>query len=130
MIVRSIVLSFSILTLSSCVTPFEFRSCTGSVPANIQYDEGMIKITPKEIKIKRGRSIRFKVQGPDGHKVTISGKPAIGDPNKWIQGTGKKAGANLFIPICVDPSQAPGDYSYDVEIEGIGKIDPRVKVRT
>ena len=57
--------------------------------------------------------------------VKITGKSA-GPGDDWLSGSG--TGADETIVICVPDDTEPGDYSYLINIDGIGTLDPRVHV--
>jgi len=122
-------------SLCACVTPGQFYSTSspnqcngkGKVDLDVKYGDSKIDITPK-IDIGQGGEIIVRLKADKGYentKVIFDGK--TGD-DKWLDkemtaGNGKKQ-----IWICVDPNQAPGEYRFNVEVAGVGTIDPRAIV--
>lgn len=77
-----------------------------------------------------GTSVKIKINTP-GDKVAISDgsvttKPKTGTPD-WLNGSNSPDKSEIKLDI--DASATVGmDYSYDIEIAGHGKLDPKVKV--
>jgi len=122
-------------SLCACVTPGQFYSTNstnqcngkGKVDLDVRYGDSKIDITPK-IDVGQGGEIIVRLKADKGYentKVTFHGKAANDD---WLNkemtaGNGKKQ-----IWICVDPNQAPGEYRFNVTVDGVGTIDPRAIV--
>jgi hypothetical protein len=122
-------------SLCACVTPGKFYSTStdnqcngkGKVDLDVRYGDSKIDVTPK-IDVGQGGEIIVKLKPEKGYentKVMFDGKTAN---DNWLDkemsyGDGKKQ-----IWLCVDPNQAPGEYSYNVEVVGVGTIDPRAIV--
>lgn len=92
-----------------------------------------IRVSPGRAAVDVRNVLRFKLTGDSGTKVTISGKE--NDPAaKWINGSGV---GGEFIYFCADPALFEGvdskvreiTYAYDIEVEGVGILDPQVTVR-
>ncbi len=122
--------------ISGCAVGPTTDVCTDSKATRIN----IVFVKNNEIRVSPGNAasvvrkvLRFKLTGDSGTKVTISGKE--NDPAaKWLNGSG--AGGE-FIDICVDPALFEGvdpkvreiTYAYDIEVEGVGILDPQVTVR-
>jgi len=46
----------------------------------------------------------------------------------WIYGTGMESGPGSKIVICLPDNVAAGEYKFSVEVDGIGILDPHIKV--
>jgi hypothetical protein len=105
----------------------------GGTWVKVHYGDSSLKVMPK-ISVKKGSGIEFRLK-PSKKKsdlvdyetveVTIKGKATRDGKNDWITaaGTAKDNGA---LTLCA--SADVGDYEYLVEVEGVGTLDPRVKV--
>lgn len=132
---KNMILIISAAALVACAQPGKFvkkdrpNNCNGKgqVDLFVEYGDSKIKVTPK-IDVGRGGEIIVKLKADKGFentRVLFDGKTAN---DNWLDkemtyGDGKKQ-----LLICVKPDQAPGEYKYNVEIEGVGKIDPRAIV--
>ena len=70
-------------------------------------------------------------QDYDTTEVTVVGKGDLTDlanPNRWISKTTGKYNPDQELIICVPTAVADGDYYYDIDVAGFGKLDPRVNV--
>jgi hypothetical protein len=90
-----------------------------------------IRVSPGNPRTYRGNVLRFKLTGDSGTNVTISGKAS--DPDSaWIKGSGM---GGSFIFVCVEPDLdfdsrlEQKTYAYDIDVAGVGKLDPEVTVR-
>ncbi len=129
------ILLITALSLGACAAPGKFyatnsaNNCNGKgkVDLNVVYGDSKIVVTPK-IDVGQGGEIIVKLKADKGYentKVIFDGKTAN---DNWLDkemtyGDGKKQ-----LWICVKQNQAPGQYNYNVEIVGVGKIDPRAIV--
>lgn len=132
---KNVILIVSAAALVACAQPGKFvkkdrpNNCNGKgqVDLFVEYGDSKIKVTPK-IDVGQGGEIIVKLKADKGFentRVLFDGKTAN---DNWLDkemtyGDGKKQ-----LLICVKPEQAPGEYKYNVEIEGVGKIDPRAIV--
>lgn len=132
---KKTILLIASLSLAACVTPGQYyagnkeNNCDGKgkVDLDVKYGDSKIVVTPK-VDISQGGEIIVRLKPDKGHentKVIFDGKTAA---DNWLDkemtyGDGKKQ-----ILICVKQEQAPGEYEYNVEIAGVGEIDPRVIV--
>ena len=106
-------------TTDNCIDP-------PITPVNIIFvKNNEIRVSPGNAQSNLGKVLRFKLTGDSGTRVTISGK--MSDPDAaWITGSGM---GGDFIYVCVDPELSVKTYSYDIDVAGVGKLDPRVTVR-
>lgn len=134
-IMKNMILIISAAALVACAQPGKFvkknrpNNCDGKgqVDLFVEYGDSKIDVTPK-IDVGQGGEIIVKLKADKGFentKVIFDGKTAN---DNWLDkemtyGDGKKQ-----LLICVQPNQAPGEYEYNVEIEGVGEIDPRAIV--
>ena len=132
---KKTILILSTAAMVACAPPGKFvntnsaNNCNGKgqVDLFVKYGDSKIDVTPK-IDVGQGGEIIVKLKADKGFentKVTFDGKTAN---DNWLDkvmtaGNGKKQ-----IWICVDPNQAPGEYKYNVIVEGVGQIDPRAIV--
>ena len=123
------------LTLCSCTTAGSFyaentlNECEGKGKADlhVKYGDSKIDVTAKT-RIGRTGQILVMLKPDNGYgdtKVKFVGKTSN---DNWLDkemtyGDGKKQAW-----ICVDKNQAPGEYGFNVEVAGVGTIDPRVIV--
>ena len=132
---RITILILCTAALVACAQPGKFvkkntpNNCNGKgkVGLVVKYGDSKIDVTPK-IDVGQGGEIIVQLK-PDkdykNTKVIFDGKTAN---DNWLDkemtfGDGKKQ-----IWICVDPNQTPGEYKYNVEVDGVGEIDPRAIV--
>lgn len=122
-------LSLTVL-FSACAVAPEIDSCDGAVKnINITYNEtnNMVKIqvAPKRAEVDPDDILRFKISGNLAKTVTFQGKTSDPDAS-WI--TGSATGGSVWL--CV-PKDAPRNkiYTYQVDVEDIGYLDPEVRIR-
>ena len=145
------------MSLTACVIPGKYRpkstvstECTnGSVVVEVKYGDSYLKVTPKA-KLKRDAGVKFVLKpknevahSKNGSKesedllVTIKGERYDRAPGTsggtedltWLDKSGT-AGPNphRYLVACADAEQAEGTYFYSVEVEHVGKLDPRADV--
>jgi len=105
------------------------------VMIKIGYGDSYLEATPKS-NIKRMGEIVYKLEpkknqpsGIDytGMVVTIKGKR---DPeDQWLNKVAAAGTGNNKIYICVPVNQPHGEYGFNVTVEKVGTIDPRVEVK-
>lgn len=119
--------------LGGCAAlPLSIGECSnpqGTTPINITYQQqnNMVKVqvAPNKVDVVRGDLIRFKINGTQGNLVSVSGKASDPDAS-WIVGNGT---AGSFY-VCVPMDKVVGQtYSYEVDVDGIGFLDPEVRVK-
>ena len=108
----------------------------GYAIAGITYGDARIWVVPVT-KLRPGAEFRLKLlparqttdpTDPGDWMVTVKGK-AGGDA--WIEqrsGTFNSSTRGFLDPICVPSTQAPGTYQYFIEVQNVGKLDPRARV--
>ncbi len=114
--------------LTGCAAGPTTEKCTkpGFTPITIHYKkDSEIRVTPPLATVYPGKALRFKMVGPVGRTVKVSGKEST---DAWIEGDGTGSSRGAFFFVCVDPAQATGDYGYKIEVDQVGTLDPRVRV--
>lgn len=97
-------------------------------------DDSLLKVKEKAEVKKEQLALVFKLDpknGPQNYDtslVTIAGKPAAGNRNFWIAQTSGRYDPEGEIVICVPTTIAKGEYHYTIDVDGFGKLDPRVDV--
>lgn len=146
------------VSLTACVAPGTYRpntdvskTCTnGSVVVEIKYGDSYVQVTPKA-DLRRNAGVKFVLKpkkNEQAHKkgsskdtedllVTIKGEDFVHRGERsggvesvtWldISGTAGPSPHDDLI-VCADPDQASGTYFYSVEVENVGKLDPRADV--
>ena len=103
-------------------------------PINIIFvKNNEIRVSNGNVPTRLGNVLQFKLTGDPDTMVTISGKKSDSGVNKWIEGSG--AGKSIYV--CVppglfdeeDPKLLEKTYAYDIDVAGVGKLDPLVTVR-
>lgn len=129
------------------------RDCpAGSVTVEIKYGDSYIDVTPKA-HLKENSGIKFVLKpregeaahskdGPPkdteslmvtitGEKYESSGDTPVGDTSVgWLNKSGA-AGPEPHkdLIVCAADDQAEGTYYYSVQVENVGKLDPRADVK-
>lgn len=108
----------------------------GGTYVNVHYGDSQLKVKPIA-KVHRGGAFEFRLKpkksksDPDGVdykevNVTVKGKDVRSDWIEAISGTAKGKGKLVF---CVKDSVALGrNYEYWVEVDQVGRLDPRADV--
>ena len=114
------ILAISAVTLVSALGfagSAQAQNCSGhNVKVHVIPGTAEIKVTPTVFKEKKGCG--FEIIVPDGMETSIiSASP-------WLNGSA--AGGSIYIDIPED--EANGDYKYDVDIVGVGRLDPHIRV--
>jgi len=124
----------------------------GSVTVEIKYGDSYIEVTPKA-DLNKNSGIRFVLKpkqneaayskdGPPkdseslmvtiaGEKYESSGDTPVGDTGVgWLNKSGA-AGPEPHkdLIVCAAGDQAKGIYYYSVQVENVGKLDPRADVK-
>ena len=89
-----------------------------------------ITVAPPRREVTRGEAIRYKVVGGEPRNFTTSGVKGPGSFS-WLDvaGVGGTEKEPKYYYVCVDSNQTLGDYEYEIEVDGVGKLDPIVQVR-
>lgn len=91
----------------------------------IHFDDSKLFVTPPILIAHRDRNFQISFINPaamNGRDVTIS------SATSWLNGTGNKASGPYPIVICVPAGAVLADHKYEVEVAGVGSLDPRVRV--
>jgi hypothetical protein len=112
-----------------CAAPQIVDNCSGnsSPPIIISYQqqENMVKLqtAPNMTKVDKGKYIQFKIISNLGKDVTVEGKD---QKSNWL--AGGSSGSDFFV--CVGDTTVKGEtYEFKVRVEGIGMLDPAVRIR-
>lgn len=122
----------AVAILGGCTTTLpSIGACTnakGVTPINITYQQqnNMVKVqvAPHRADVDRGDLIRFKINGNLGKTVSVKGKETDPDAS-WITGNGTSGEFYVCVPITTIKDQV---YSYEVDVDEIGFLDPEVRV--
>jgi hypothetical protein len=90
-----------------------------------------IKVRDPIVNVNRGEAINYKVTGPQNTQNRTFNAKGTSGPSSFgwldkVNGSGGPGGISNFI--CVPDDQIEGDYNYEIEIVGVGKLDPTVHV--
>ena len=121
--------------VSSCATLDPELTCDGpsSTPVTVHYGDSQLWVTPPQRKVHRRGNFTLTLQPSPprdfaGVNVTVVGKTAA--DKAWIplkKDTYKNA-PNKRIVYCVPENQAIGIYKYEIIVDEVGTLDPRVDV--
>ena len=86
---------------------------------------GFLAVYPEYIHVCDGRSLTIKAVPRAAGGVQIS--PARGNPeaDSWLSGSAEEGGT---VVITVPERTTEGVYKYNITVEGVGTLDPRVSV--
>lgn len=119
-----------LFTVLLAQTQLAVANCGGTQPVNVHYGDSEIRVTPVKVRVKRGSRIRFELKPKGSHHrdtvVTIKAKDP--DTGAWIDISGNARDNVDRLDVCVPVDQAKGVYEYWVEVDGVGKLDPRADV--
>ena len=90
-----------------------------------------IQAKPENALTRVEDTLEFFLRGGADTTVTISGKENY-PGSEWIQGTGTVGGSfTVPIPPDLDIPERPGVnvYGYNIDVAGVGMLDPLVTVR-
>ena len=89
-----------------------------------------ISVSPPEVDVSAGELLRFRLIGNSARKVNIDGESGRGD---WLdrESAGDSSRKDRNIYICVEESEIDPDnpYMYELVVDGVGRLDPAVRVR-
>lgn len=123
----------TLTVLGGCAAlPESIGTCTSprqATPVVIGYTQQnnlvRVQAAPHRINVDRGDLIRFQINGSLGNLVSVSGKAT--DPDAaWITGNATSGSFYVCVPMTTTKEQV---YSYEVDVDGIGFLDPEVRVR-
>ena len=91
-----------------------------------------IMVVPPKLNVKPGDAIDYKVKGSASRTFKAKGTkaPSASASFAWLDKSGKggTVGDGESHIVCVPANQDPGEYEYLIEIEGVGTLDPVVRV--
>jgi hypothetical protein len=131
--IRMLSILFALVVLSGCAAlPQSIGTCVEpqrvrSVNITYQQQINMVKVqvAPHRVEANSGDLIRFKINGTLGKLVSVKGKAT--DPDAaWIVGNATAGSFYVCVPMIAEPTQL---FSYEVDVDGIGFLDPEVRVR-
>jgi len=131
---NKISLTVLILAVGAWVAPSalsgeEEKECKEIVPVHVVHASSSITVTPPFVVICGGKMLTLDIVPPNrlgvGKVVTA---PESSDPNAaWLNNANTPNPNQIAIKVPTVP--ATTTFKYSVEIEGLGKIDPRVRVK-
>jgi hypothetical protein len=133
-LILSVPLSLAACTSNQVMDTFNC-SDQGGQPVNIHYGDSQIKVTPPLYKVHKNKYLKFKLiadnqPGPGGldyATVTVSVKSKNPLTNQWINVSGTEADQGT-LSACMPTTQPEGVVEYLVEVQHVGKLDPRAEV--
>lgn len=123
------------LLLSGCAALGGQSSCDGpkSLSVKLHYGDSELRVTPAIRKVKRRGNLTVKLM-PNKRRsdpvdyntvtVTVVGKSGAA----WIDSKSTTYDSSTTLEWCVPANQPYGDYYYEVTVDDVGKLDPRVHV--
>ena len=139
---RTILMLLSTILVSGCAGFTQSPYCEGGPRSNrvkIHYGDSELTVTPRIANVRLKGDFVLTLQpnkrknDPDGVdydtvEVTVVGRTA--DDKVWIpeQKESYDSATNHQIVYCVPANQATVEYEYDVKVDKVGNLDPRVKV--
>ena len=138
---RTILMLLATMLLYACAALTQSQYCEGprSSRIKIHYGDSELTVTPKVAQVRRTGDFVLRLQpnkrrndpaGVDYNTVdvTVVGKTA--DDKVWIplKKESYDSAVNHEIVYCVPAGQATVEYEYEILVEKVGKLDPRVKV--
>lgn len=119
------------IVFSGCATMAPMTAGCGDVVAKkvtINYKKNnSINVSPPTRDVEQGEAIRFVFKGDAGADVKIDGATA---QDAWIKSDGKGSPSGNSYYLCVNVNQTARDYKYNIEVVGVGTLDPVVRVKT
>jgi hypothetical protein len=122
--------------LCACAQPGKFvqkntpNNCDGKgkVDLFVKYGDSKIDVTAK-IEVAQSGEINVMLKPDKGFENTEIAFEGKNVEDAWLNKKDMKhSDGKKQVFICVKPDQAPGEYSYNVVVDGVGKIDPRAIV--
>jgi len=125
---------FSMLTSAGCVTGPETTDVECKYDdietVKVKYKKNSnISVSKEKVEVFAGDLLHFRLIGNSARTVKIEGKEPR---DKWLDKTspGDKKDKDRHIYICVEESEVSDDlYMYEVIIDGVGRLDPAVRVK-
>lgn len=143
-----------LMVLAGCATEGEFIadnlpntcSSTGHTFVFIKYGDGYLS-AKAVIKVKPGKELQY-ILDPGSKsdivkfrdmQVTITGKDSPGPPTSpfpippaddaWLNASGNYTANGRVLRVCVPPNPVGDKYYYTIEVENVGKLDPRADIQ-
>lgn len=88
-----------------------------------------MSVSKEEVEVFAGDLLHFRLIGNSVRTVKIVG---TNTRDKWLDATGPgdSSAKDRHIYICVENSKVSRDpYTYEVVVDGVGRLDPAVRVR-
>lgn len=116
--------------------PMPESPCAGpsSRHVTIQYGDSELRVTPPVRIVHRTGDFRLRLQ-PDRNesdkvdyrevKVTVKGKAGAG----WITEQSTTFNESDTITYCVPAGEPYGEQEYEIMVESVGRLDPRVVIQ-
>jgi hypothetical protein len=130
--IAAMALSICAAALTACTSVkvldgVEIR-CARSPAGKITAKEGELWVNDNMIKVCRGDSVRwtFRPPMPAASAARILPKDA-GDG--WLMGTFNGTEIVINVPTTVRPTGEGTPYGYIIEVDGVGRLDPRLVVQ-
>lgn len=132
---RTVLTVLVAIGMAGCA-PMPESPCEGpsSRHVTIHYGDSELRVTPPVREVHRRGNFTLRLQ-PDSKEsdlvdfedvsVTVKGKTGA----DWITEKSEKHNESRTITYCV-PADEPEEYQmYEVTVEGVGTLDPRVRIR-
>ena len=130
------------LALGACATPgqhsisarYSIECTAGGTFVNVRYGDSKLEVQPIA-NVHRGAALEFRLK-PDRREsdevnyetVKVSIRGAKEPPAEWIDVEGSYRSTGGTLVVCVPEGVDKGTYYYEVEVEGVGTLDPRADV--
>lgn len=112
------IITFTVLPLLGFTAGAQAQECHAQrITIHANPGTGDINVTPPVLNAKKGCGLEINV--PRDHTTAI-----ISSAAGWLNAS--SGGETIYIDIPEDT--ANGDYKYDVDISGVGRLDPIVRV--
>ncbi len=99
-----------------------------NVSVTVNHKASILKVTPELRNVRFGGTVTIKTVPAKG-KDKAHTKQAPGTP-RWLTGHCNRKG-EIVLPVpenALGPRQKEKTYKYSVTVDGVGTIDPRVRV--
>ena len=96
---------------------------------NIHIAHTYIFVTPMKKCVDRGETYTVKITGHQGYKPTLNGVEMVGPGGGGSFLSGKNSVTKGEITFTVPDLEPLGDQKYDVDVPGVGHLDPAVRIR-
>jgi hypothetical protein len=86
-----------------------------------------IRVNRPVLNVEQGDVIVCEIKGGAGIEVIIEGAES---DDEWLDTKGKGSPDGNSYYVCVEDDQDVKDYKYNIEVVGVGTLDPVVRVKT